>query len=98
MAGTVRRRKWPAVLNGMTNSPSATSAASRTICGPSPPMAMGGMPYGWGPGLNIGGIRVCEENSPRKSSRSPVSQVAKMARRAPTSSRIRAMGRSNEAP
>ncbi len=98
MAGMVRRRKCPAVLNGMISTPSPTSAASRTIWGPRPPMAMGGDPNGLGPGLNIGGIMVCEKNSPRKSRGSPVSQLAKMARRAPTTSRIRAMGRSKEAP
>ncbi len=98
MAGRVRRRKCRAELNGMTNRPSATSAARATIWGPSPPRAMGGMPNGFGPGLNIGGIRVCEVNSPRKSSRSPVSHEAKTARSAATSSRIRAMGRSKAAP
>ena len=61
-------------------------------------MAMAGGPKGLGPGLNIGGIRVWVVNSPRKSSRSPVSQLAKMARSAPTISRMRAMGRSNGAP
>ena len=98
MAGSVRWWKWPAVLKGMTNSPSATSAARRTIWGPSPPMAMGGIPNGCGPGLKVGGMSVWDVNSPRKSSRSPDSQVAKMARRAATSSRMRAIGRSNEAP
>ena len=59
---------------------------------------MAGMPNGLGPGLNIGGMRVCDENSPRKSSGSPVSQVSKMARSASISSRMRAIGRSKEAP
>src|SRR5664279_2459016 len=98
IAGRVRCRKWAAVLKGMTRTPSATSAARRTIWGPSPPRAMGGTPKGFGPGLNMGGIRVWEVNSPRKSSCSPVSQAAKMARSAPTTSRIRATGRSNPAP
>ena len=48
-------RRWPAgsagrsarpVLNGITRRPSATSAARRTIWGPSPPRATGGMPEG----------------------------------------------------
>ena len=73
MAGCVRSRKCAAVLKGMTSTPSATSAASRTICGPSAPSAIGGIPKGWGPGLNSGGINVWEVNSPRNSSASPCS-------------------------
>ena len=44
ISGTVRDAKWAAVLKGMTSTPSATSAASRSIWGPSPPSAIDGGP------------------------------------------------------
>lgn len=97
-AVSVRSRKCRWLWNGITSSPSATSAAVRVICGPSAPRRTGGAPYGFGPGTNVGGISVCRVNSPRKSRRMPSCQDARMALTASTISRIWATGRSQVAP
>lgn len=59
MAGRVRSAKWRALLNGITSSPSATSAAVRVITGPSAPSSTDGAPYGLGPGSKVGAMMVC---------------------------------------
>ena len=81
-----------ALLNGMTNNPSATSAALRVITGPNAPTNIGGGPNGLGPGLKFGGINVWVKNSPRNSRRELPSQASKMALIAATVSAIRAAG------
>ena len=71
-AGSVRSRKCRWLWNGITSSPSATSAAVRVITGPSAPSSTGGTPYGFGPGTNVGGISVCRVNSPAEVQRGAV--------------------------
>ena len=76
--------KWRALLKGITNKASATSAAVRVITGPSAPSSTGGGPYGFGPGLKFGGISVWVENSPRKFNGALPSQAANTALMAAT--------------
>ena len=94
----VRSAKWRALLNGITSSPSATSAAVRVITGPKAPSSTGGGPNGLGPGLKLGAMMVWVKNSPRKSMRHWPSHAAKIALIAATVSAIRAAGRSHLLP
>ena len=94
----MRSRKWRWLWNGITSSPSATSAAVRVITGPRAPSRTGGGPNGFGPGLNVGGISVCRVCSPRKSSREPSCHAVRIAFTASTISRIRSAGGVHVAP
>ena len=78
--------------------PSATSAAISVMRGPSAPTSTGGLPYGFGPGSNVGVISVCVVNSPRKSSGASPSHAARIALIASTISRMRAAGRDHVEP
>lgn len=97
-AGSVRSWKWRWEWKGITSRPSAASAAVRVISGPRAPSRIGGGPKGLGPGTKVGGISVCVVCSPRKSRRVPSCHAVRIARTAPTISRIRAAGGDQRAP
>src|SRR6266545_1593570 len=57
--GSVTSRRYRSLVNPCTSMPSATCAAVAVICGPTAAISTGGGPYGFGPGENIGVIKVC---------------------------------------
>ena len=76
-AGRTTSSRKRGLCSGCTSSPSATSPATSIIRSRTAARYTGGAPCGWGRGRKAGGISVCEVNSPRKSSGSPVSHAAR---------------------
>ncbi len=62
------------------DSPSATSPATSVIRTPTAAKKIGGLPYGVGPGSNLGVIRAWVKNSPSKRSGSLVFHACHIAR------------------